>query len=478
MVTAAARLADRLVAALRRDCAGMIAAFRPPVRIRPGLFTYRAALAGGARRIHLRIDADGNGLVLVDATDAIHLNRTAALVAKLALDGTNLDEIVGLLRRTFRMADVNRLAREASSICEAVHHLTNTTDPCTTCGLAKIARAPWFGKSPRAPYKADLALTYACNNRCAHCYNLPSRAGMPSLDAAGWKRVLDRLAEIGIPHVIFTGGEPTLVPGLSELVAYGESLGLITGLNTNGRRLADGRFAESLAEAGLCHVQVTIESSRPDVHDAMTGARAFYETVQGIRQALAVGLYTITNSTLTRRNAEDAETLVDFLHDLGLRTFAVNGMIYSGSGRTSGEAIPEGEMGPLLVRLRDRAGELGMRMLWYTPTAYCRLSPVQLGLDPRRCNAGEYSLCVEPNGDVLPCQSYYEPVGNLLYDPWETIWNSPQFLGFRRRIHDPAAGGLPEECWDCPDLELCGGGCRIERDHTTKHRACAERIFP
>jgi radical SAM protein with 4Fe4S-binding SPASM domain len=146
-----------------------------------------------------------------------------------------------------------------------------------------------------------------------------------------------------------------------------------------------------------------------------------------------------------------------------LRTIAANGMIHAGCGRGSPEAITEEELAPLLIRLRDRAEELSLRLLWYTPTAYCRFSPLELELGPRRCNAGEYSICVEPNGDVLPCQSYYEPVGNLLRDPWDAIWNSPLFERFRRRTVDPRGCGLPEPCWDCPDLAVCGGGCPLER---------------
>ena len=115
-----------------------------------------------------------------------------------------------------------------------------------------------------------------------------------------------------------------------------------------------------------------------------------------------------------------------------------------------------------LVRIRDAARRLGMRFLWYTPTQYCRLSPVELELGAKRCNAGEYSLCIEPNGNVLPCQSYYVAAGNILRDPWESIWQGELFRSFRDREQDPQGCGLPEMCWDCPDLPLCGGGCRID----------------
>jgi radical SAM protein with 4Fe4S-binding SPASM domain len=406
---------------------------------------------------------------MVDVTDVVHLNPTATRMAKLALDKVPRNRAVRALRRAYRGIGTGRLEREVHAIYELVDHLSSTTDSCPTCRLAEFAQSPLFSTPVQAPYKADLALTYGCNNACRHCYNERRRASMPSLRLDRWQEVLERLASVGVPHVIFTGGEPTLLAGLAELVSFAERLGLVTGLNTNGRRLSNPALARKLADAGLSHVQITLESHRPEVHDAMTATRSFWETVAGVRESLEAGLHTITNTTLTRQNANHADEIVDYLYELGLRTIAMNGMIYSGSGRDSGDAIPEEQMGPVLVRVRDRTDELGMRLLWYTPTAYCRLSPVELELGPRRCNAGEYSICVEPNGDVLPCQSYYTSAGNILRDPWQSIWQSPLFRSFRDRVADPRACGLPERCWDCPDLPLCAGGCRIERERQNDH---------
>ena len=283
------------------------------------------------------------------------------------------------------------------------------------------------------------------------------------MSTAQWRQVLERLAAIGIPHVIFTGGEPTLVDDLPVLVRFAAGLGLVTGLNSNGRRLADRELVAKLRTAGLDHVQITLESHHRDVHNSMTGADCFDDTLSGIRSSLAIGLHTITNTTLTRQNIAQAGHLVEYLHGLGLHTFAMNGIIHAGGGRNAPDAVPPEELAPVLADVRDRAVRLGMRFLWYTPTEYCRLSPLELELGPRRCNAGEYSICIEPNGDVLPCQSYYVAAGNILRDPWQRIWQSELFVGFRRRTSDPRGSGLPEQCWGCPDLSLCGGGCRLER---------------
>jgi radical SAM protein with 4Fe4S-binding SPASM domain len=246
---------------------------------------------------------------------------------------------------------------------------------------------------------------------------------------------------------------------------------MIAGLNSNGRRLADPALCRALAAAGLDHVQITLNSAQPAVHDRLCGvsdagleacATPWAETVAGIRQALAAGLHVLTNTTLLRENVGEAERLPAFLHGLGVRTFAMNGVIHSGCGAGHPGALPVEELRPVLDRVRARAADLGMRFLWYTPTEYCRLHPLEAGLGLKSCNAAEYSICVEPNGDVLPCQSYYHPAGNLLRDPWETIWEGELFTKLRDRRERPAAAGLPRKCWECEELERCGGGCRLE----------------
>jgi radical SAM protein with 4Fe4S-binding SPASM domain len=357
-----------------------------------------------------------------------------------------------------------------------IEHLATSPAACPTCDLPSHEQSALFTHAVSAPLKADLALTYGCNNACRHCYNEPGRKQSRAMSARQWREVLERLAHIGVPHVIFTGGEPTLFDGLTDLVCTADRLGLIAGMNTNGRRLAHGSFAGELKRAGLSHVQVTVQSHGAEVHDAMSGTQAFDETVAGIRRSLSAGLHTITNTTLTRRNCAGAVSLVDFLHTLGVRCCAFNAMIHAGRGRAHADTLPAAELAPLLVALRDRAAELGMRLLWYTPTRYCEFSPMELELGARRCNAGEYSICVEPDADVLPCQSYYQPAGNLLNDDWETIWQSSLFRRFRNRVHDPIGCGLPQECRDCPDLSVCGGGCPLETG-SSQPGSCL-RLYP
>lgn len=291
-----------------------------------------------------------------------------------------------------------------------------------------------------------------------------------------WIDVIDKLHKIGVPHLIFTGGEATLHPDLPELITYGESRGMITGLNTNGRRLSYAPYMRQLVAAGLNHVQITLASHQAQLHDQVMGASAFAQTVRGIKNAVGSDIHVITNTTLTSRNCQEVTAILDFLHDLGIRTFAMNGMIHSGGGQSNPDAILPEKLTPILTRVRDESRARNMRFLWYTPTEYCRLSPIEIDIGAKRCNAGEYSLCIEPNGDVLPCQSFYVAAGNILRDSWEMIWQSDLFLSFRNRELNPESAGLPEKCWNCPEMALCGGGCRIE--HQANNNDNLEGLFP
>ena len=53
----------------------------------------------------------------------------------------------------------------------------------------------------------DLAVTYRCNNDCAHCYNSRER-NFPELSTEQWFKIIDQLWALGVPHIVFTGGDP------------------------------------------------------------------------------------------------------------------------------------------------------------------------------------------------------------------------------------------------------------------------------
>jgi radical SAM protein with 4Fe4S-binding SPASM domain len=417
-----------------------------------GLYHYTRQDEHEKSRIHLRLDADSNGTLIVNANRVMHLNPSAALMAYLILEKVDEGQAVKTIQQKYRVSQSQARADYSSFI----FHLSSLfTDACPVHDLELDTTMP-FSSRPSAPYRMDLAVTYRCNNDCAHCYNARER-NFPELTTEQWFKIMDDLWALGVPHIIFTGGEATLRDDLPELIRHAESNGQITGLNTNARRLADMAYVQKLMDAGLDHVQVTVESCDEQIHDEMMQTKgAFKQTIAGLKNALASKLYVMTNTTMLRTNVHRIPDTLDFLANLGVPTIGLNALIYSGHGLTVGTGLHENELQPILDVATQKTAARGQRLIWYTPTQYCEFDPTASNLGVKGCTAALYSMCIESNGDVLPCQSYYTPLGNMLTDSWDSIWNHDLSVQLRERQ------GLPSKCESCPVVAECGGGCPLQ----------------
>lgn len=427
----------------------------------PQLLHYERQWSGERSRIHLRLDADGSGLLMVNASRVMHLNPTAARMARLVLDQVPFEKAILQLQRTYH-APQAQIEKDYTQFTGQIEELIRPNGACPIHELDIETTAP-FSVKPSTPYRMDLAITYRCNNDCAHCYNDRPR-NYPEMDTVQWKKVLDTLWKLGIPHVVFTGGEPTLRADLIELVAHAEKNGQITGLNTNARRLHNAHYVAQLVDAGLDHVQITVESHLPEVHDQMVRAKGAWEqTITGLQNALDSPLYVMTNTTMLTANSPSLAETLDFLGEIGVPTVGLNALIYSGKGATVGAGLAEEALIPLLDVARQKTDQHNQRLIWYTPTEYCHFDPMQLDLGVKGCTAALYNMCIEPDGSVIPCQSYYQSLGNILTNPWDSLWNHPLSVHLRERHY------VAEDCKDCSLLSECGGGCPLKPSQPRSH---------
>ncbi len=114
--------------------------------------------------------------------------------------------------------------------------------------------------STRHPILAHLIATRRCNLACGYCNEYEASA--PPVPAGALRARIDRLAELGTRIVTLSGGEPLLHPALEEAVARIRTRGMIAGLITNGYLLTAARIRK-LNEAGLDHLQISIDNVRP-----------------------------------------------------------------------------------------------------------------------------------------------------------------------------------------------------------------------
>jgi radical SAM protein with 4Fe4S-binding SPASM domain len=428
---------------------------RPPA-IPQGRYTYRGKGEFAKMSLQLRIEPDGRGVMVINANTVLHLNKTASAFAYFFMQGKPQDDVLKNIRRIYRVSAA-KAKEDYEKLVYTISTLAQTEKVCPVSFLEVEKEEP-FTYQYSAPLRMDVALTFKCQNNCIHCYT-----GGPhetaELNTNQWKEVIDHLSQIGVFILTFTGGEPTLREDLPELLLYAQNKGMVTGLITNGRKLKDKAYVKTLEEAGLDFVQITLESHVPKIHDLMTAAKGSWkETVAGIKNATQSQIYVTTNTTLSKYNAPEFLRTVDYIKELNVAAFGCNSLIYSGKANAVSQefALPVEELTELLPKIRDKAHQLGLKFLWYTPTQYCRFDPVQLGLGVKSCTAAMINMCVGPNGDVYPCQSYFESLGNILVDSWKKIWNHPLAVKIRNRAY------VESKCKDCPQLQVCGGGCPLE----------------
>ncbi len=424
----------------------------------------------GGRHLHLRFE-EKKAFLIADGVNVYTLNHEAAVITDLLMQGRRAAEIKKRVSRHFRRIDAAALQKDIASMKKLLVHLVTGSEPCA---FSTGERDETFTKTnydevldPEVPFRADLALTYSCPNRCFHCY-AGSESNPPGLGVETWKQIIARLAGIGVPYLCFTGGEPTLMSGLAELVSHASGLGLITGVLTSGRRFSDRDYAASLKDAGLDYVQITLESSSEAVHNEMTGRRAWHETVEGIQSCVAEGMYVVTNTTLTRANLHTAARTAAFAASLGAKSVAANTIIATGKARTNHvETVPCAWLPSIVEDMQINARAGGARFLWYSPTPYCLFNPFELDLGVKRCSAASGSIAIDPAGKVLPCQSFFVPAGDILADDWEDIRSGPVFS----RIRSWRSGIFA--CNDCPDAALCRGGCPLQEDFDLELGRCS-----
>lgn len=310
----------------------------------------------------------------------------------------------------------------------------------------------------KLPILSEVALTYACNIKCRFCYAACTQKEVESqLDTAGFKKILDIIRyEAEVPSVSFTGGEPTTYKDLPELIHYASSHNKMkVNLITNGTLITPQK-AKEFADAGLSSAQVSIESAISEEHDRITGVKGSHQaSIEGFKALRDAGIIVHPHFTICSMNKDDLERYPEFCKDLGADRFSSNLVIPSGRGEAKDLTVEYREIGNIVKKVQAISQEVGVEYMWYSPTPICLFNPITAGFGNKGCSACEGLLSVDPKGNILPCSSWSEPIGNLLEEGFETVW-------FNKRseyIRDKRAA--PSECRECRDFAVCQGACPL-----------------
>ena len=372
--------------------------FKPVVALPPGSYHLEAAPeAGKPYRLHLRLQADGTGILVLNAATVLHLNPTAAEYAYHLVCGAAPDEAAKAIASRYR---VNREQARGDyrDFVDRIQTLAETEDldPVTFLDFERISPN---SAALTAPLRLDCALTYLLPEGADPLMS-PAKRVSRELTTDEWESVIDKAWQAGVPHIVFTGGEATLREDLPDLIARAEKNGQVCGLLTDGHKLADRSYLKTLLQTGLDHLMIVLPTNgEPDW--------------QAIQNALVEDIFLSAHYTITPQNMPAVPALMEKLHKAGLEAMSLS--------------ISEPGLGGELSRLRDVAGDLGLRLVFDLPVPYSAAHPVALETaeDASVSGAGKAWLYIEPDGDVLPAQGMSDTVlGNILADAWEKIYRS------------------------------------------------------
>lgn len=317
----------------------------------------------------------------------------------------------------------------------------------------------------KAPFSTQFELTSGCNQRCIFCYNvwkgLCSKQNTITLPKEKQLEVIDKIIENEIFDIIFSGGEPLLVDWLEELIKKCSSAKMYTTIITNAILMTIGR-AQSLKNAGLNDMQISIHHYTPEINDKLTEAPGSFEkSVMGIKNALEIfGIENVNiNMVVLPETYKEVYEMAKFLHSIGVGSFSVGTPAATGEMEEDKSLVINKKMFLEIYNQLEKAGNnFNIHVGFTGGFPICLLPEINnktVEMIGNYCDAGLNQLVIGPDGELRPCVCLGENLGNILEDDLKEIWDTNQFL-----LDIRAMKFVPEECRSCQYVSICRGGCR------------------
>ena len=348
-------------------------------------------------RLHLRLRKDGSATLVVNASTILHLNPTAAEYAYHFIKGASPEEAAKEISKRYRISKGVAL-EDYQDFVDRIHTLIKTPDldPVSFLDFERVA--PHSGDLT-APVRLDCALTYKLPPGTDAEY-APTKRVDRELTTEEWGQIMDIAWREGVPHVTFTGGEPTLREDLPDLIAHAEKNGQVCGLLSDGLKLADKSYLHTLLNTGLDHLLFLLQ---PD-------NEASWKALETI---MPEDLFTTVHITVKKETLAKMDETLQKLAQLEVVSLSLG--------------LADTSLRNSMDEVLDKAANLGMKLAFDLPVPYSADNPVafETAEDDVPTGAGKSWLYVEPDGDVLPAQGMADQVlGNLLRDPWNSIYKA------------------------------------------------------
>ena len=302
-------------------------------------------------------------------------------------------------------------------------------------------------------------ITHRCPLHCVYCSNpLQLAAAQGELSTEEWTSAFQQAGKLGMLHAHFTGGEPLLRTDLTDLIAAARAAGLYTNLITSGIALSEPRLQE-LVDAGLDHIQISLQDSREGPANWIAGAKAHAHKVALCRAVRRFKIAFTVNLVVHRQNVDRLEEMIVFIEQLQPERIEIAHTQYYGWALANRAALmpTPAQVERAVAIVADAEKRLAGRI------RIDSVVPDYYGKYPKACMGGwgRKLMLINPEGKVLPCHAA-EVIPGLSFEnvrerALEWIWQeSSSFRRFR------GEEWMPEPCRSCHRRSEDFGGCRCQ----------------
>jgi pyrroloquinoline quinone biosynthesis protein E len=302
-------------------------------------------------------------------------------------------------------------------------------------------------------------LTYACPLQCPYCSNPIDYSKYSSeLSTEDWKRVLSQARQMGAVQLGFSGGEPLTRKDLVELVEHARQLGYYTNLITSGYGMTEEKIVR-LKEAGLDHIQVSIQASTQELNDHIAGTESFRHKQEIARLVKKHGYPMVLCVVIHRENIHQMPDILAMAEQLGADYLELANTQYYGWAHANRDLLmptrEQFEQAEAIAQAFKEKVAGRMKIYYVVPDYYEDRPKVCMN------GWGTTFLTIAPDGVALPCHSARELPGldcpNVREYSVEQIWNESKAFNFFR-----GDGWMKEPCRSCDEKEKDHGGCRCQ----------------
>jgi len=302
-------------------------------------------------------------------------------------------------------------------------------------------------------------LTYKCPLQCPYCSNpLDYAKHNNEISTEDWKRVLSEARKMGAVQLGFSGGEPLVRQDLTELVKHARELGYYTNLITSGYGLTEEKILQ-LKEAGLDHIQVSIQASTQDLNDHIAGTESFQNKQEVARLVKKNGYPMVLCVVIHRENIHQMADILKMAEELGADYLELANTQYYGWAHVNRDLLmPSKEQYQEAETIAQAFKEkvAGKMKIYYVVPDFHEDRP-------KACmnGWGTTFLTIAPDGVALPCHSARELPGldcpNVNEHSISDIWHNSKAFNFFRGTE-----WMQEPCKSCDEKDKDFGGCRCQ----------------